>query len=468
MPAMSERTFKFTKEKLQKLPLPPAGNRVTFRDSEVAGLELRVTANGVKTFSWYRRVKNGDPERVTIGRFPETTVQQARDAATTHNAARVGGDSPATVRRTRRNELIFSELFDQYMECHAKVHKKTWEEDRQRYDQYLARPLGSLRVTAVTRQVVSRLHSKITTDGHPAVANRVLALVSTVFGRAVEWSIVETNPVRGIRRNREVSRDRFLQSDEMPRFFAAVMDEPNDIVRDFFQILLFTGARRDNVLSMAWSDINLDGAVWRIPMTKAGESLTVPLVDAALDLLKARRAADPSGVFVFPGTGTSGHLIEPKKAWRRVFDRDELFQIVAMIEEKGAAFELKMDPKTGFEAYEGVSSQLSRAKVQADGLGIDYSGCRLADARIHDVRRTMGSWQAMTGSSLNVIGKSLGHKNVATTAIYARLQLDPVRESMERATAAMLPGIAAAKKSAENSAPSEKLADLTDYLPKKK
>jgi hypothetical protein len=62
----------------------------------------------------------------------------------------------------------------------------------------------------------------------------------------------------------------------------------------------------------------------------------------------------------------------------------------------------------------------------------------LEKANLADLRRTIGSWQAKTGASLAIIGKSLNHKNPATTAIYARLDLDPVREAMQRATSAML------------------------------
>ena len=61
-----------------------------------------------------------------------------------------------------------------------------------------------------------------------------------------------------------------------------------------------------------------------------------------------------------------------------------------------------------------------------------------ADLRIHDLRRTLGSWQAATGASLPIIGKSLGHKSLAATQIYARLNLDPVRASVSKATDAML------------------------------
>ena len=449
---MSDSTFKFTKERLLAVALPgQKGSRVTVRDTEVAGLELRVTHTGARSFSWFRRVKNGQPERVTIGGFPELTVLQARTEATKLNAVRVDGQSPATERRVRRQELRFGELFERYIEQYAKLHKKTWAEDQQRYTQYLAGPLGGLRLKDVTRAVISKLHADITISGHPAVANRVLALASTVLGRAVEWSLLETNPAHGIRRNKEQARDRFLGSEELPRFFRAVLGEPNETVRDFFLMLLFTGARRANVLSMAWSNISMDAAVWRIPMTKNGEPQNVTLSAQALEILGRMKLIGLSSPFVFPGVGVKGHLVDPKKAWLRMFDRDECFQIIDLIEAAGGTPSGIIDAKTGDMITETIDDQLARAKAEAQRLQIDCQGRRLKALRIHDLRRTLGSWQAITGAPLNIIGKSLNHKNLATTAIYARLNMDPVRASVDKATEAML---AAGRPAAPGKAPS--------------
>ena len=146
---------------------------------------------------------------------------------------------------------------------------------------------------------------------------------------------------------------------------------------------LLTGARRANVLSMSWEDVNLQRGTWTIPRTKNGEAHTVPLVGEAIAILTVRKSSS-EGPWVFPGPGATGHLVEPKKAWARI---------------------------------------LRRAGIE--------------NLRIHDLRRSLGSWQAATGANLSIIGKTLAHKNVSTTAIYARLSLDPVRASMEEATRAM-------------------------------
>jgi integrase len=137
---------------------------------------------------------------------------------------------------------------------------------------------------------------------------------------------------------------------------------------------------------MRWADIDLEEAVWRIAKTKNGEAMTVPLTPEAVLILKERKQQKiVNAVWVFPGSGETGHLVEPKRAWANL--------------------------------------------VETAGL---------TGLRIHDLRRTLGSWQARQGSSLTIIGKSLGHKSQTATAIYSRLDLDPVRESVESATAAIV------------------------------
>jgi len=383
---MSER-ITFTKERLDAIKAPSAG-RTVVHDTKTHGLSLRVTPAGAKTFSLFRRVKGGDPFRVTLGRYGGggITIDQARRMAASINSKAAEGVSVADARRAHRDERTFAELFSEYLERHAKPQKRSWKEDRQRFEQYLAAPLGKKKLSAINRAIVGNLHSTITNAGHSTVANRVVALVSSVYGRAIEWGLVESNPVKGIRRNKERSRDRFLQSDELPRFLQALAAEPNDVVRDYVMLSLLTGARRDNVLSMRWKEVSLPRAEWRIPLTKDGTPQTIPLMAEAVIILERRKqAAAVNGIFVFPGAGKTGHLVEPKGGWRRI---------------------------------------LSRAGIE--------------DLRIHDLRRSLGSWQAKTGASLAIIGKSLNHKNTQTTAIYARLDLDPVRDAMERATNAML------------------------------
>ncbi len=421
--------LKFTAAAIRALPNPPAGSRAVYVDTEISNLQLRVTATGVKTFSLFRRTKGGAPTRMTLGRFPQMTAEGARKQAAIYNLQMEAGDNPAGIRKAERQERTFGQLFDDYIARHAKPRKRTWKEDVAKYERYLKRTLGGKKLSNITGADLAAVHATVTREGHATTANRVLALASSVFGWAVSAQLAATNPALGLKRNPERKRSRFLQPKELPRFFVVLADEPNSTVRDYFLVSLLTGARRSNVLAMKWKELDLDDARWDIPRTKNEEPQTIPLTQETVAILRSREGTTDSA-FVFPGHGRTGHLVEPKGGWRRIFDRDELRQLTVAIEAAGGQF--------ARVEGEQLSAALERARKAAQRLKIDTSSIRMDDLRIHDLRRTLGSWQARTGASLSIIGKSLNHKSVQTTAIYARLDTDPVRESVERATSAML------------------------------
>ena len=421
--------FNFTKEALARLRLPAPGERVIYHDSKTTGLQVRVTASGIKTFSIFRRIKGGQPERITLGRFPDMTVEQARKLAARVNSSIEEGANPADVKRSHKSEPTLSEFFKEYGERHGQ-RKRAWKDDQQRFRDYLESPLGARKLSAIGREMIGRILADMERDGRAgATVNNVRALASGLFGKAIEWSYVTDNPVKGIKTRRANKRDRFLQADELPRFFVSVGEEPNETIRDYFLLSLLTGARRANVLAMRWNQISLAEGIWRIPDTKNGTPQNVTLSPEALEILKTRKET-AEGAFVFPGEGASKHLVEPKKGWQRIFDRDEIKQVTARIEAADDAFAVK--------ASDSIADALERARKAAKKLKIDCEGCRMDGLRIHDLRRTLGSWQAKQGASLAIIGKSLNHKSQQTTAIYARLDLDPVRQSVNAATAAMM------------------------------
>jgi integrase len=384
---MAENKINFTKAALDALPLPASGQRTTYHDAKTNGLQIRITSTGVKTFCIFRRVKNGNPERVTLGRYPDMSIEQARKESARINSLIAQGINPNTDARALKTETTLQELFDEFLKHRrnrrgAYLSDKTKRSYRYDFDLYLAK--WSNRQLSIFKDTdFGKLHTEIGKE-HPTTANRVIAMVSSLFGYAAERKLFKgINPAQGIKKFPENKRDRFLQSDELPAFFKALAEEPNNTLRDYFLISLLTGARRSNVLEMQWQQIHFDRAEWRIPTTKNGESQTVTLTPEVIEILRVRQGCDPT--WIFPGTGTTGHLVEPKKAWKRVLER-----------------------------------------------------AGIADLRIHDLRRTLGSWQAKTGASLVIVGKSLNHKSPSTTAIYARLDLDPVRESVDRAASAML------------------------------
>lgn len=378
---MAKDATNFTKANLESLSAPDTGRRY-IHDTKEPGLLVQVTTSGRKTFQLYKK-HLGKPVRVTIGTWPDITVEQARKRAREIKVELSNGQNPNDKLKQQRLEMTFGNLFTEYLERHAKAKKRTWKEDQEAFDRHLS-ALGKKKLSTISRKDIAAIHSAIGKD-HQTAANRILALVSSIFGRAIEFGLWEgLNPCLGVKRFPEQSRDRFLNGDELGRFFEALRQEPNSTARDFFLVALLTGARRSNVLSMRWSDIDQKEATWKIQETKNGTPHTVPLTGEVLEILQDRRK-NAASFFVFPGPGRTGHLVEPKKAWARIC-------------------------KTA--GIEGV--------------------------RIHDLRRTMGSWQAKTGASLPIIGKSLNHKNASTTSIYARLDLDPIRSAMETATAAIM------------------------------
>lgn len=434
--------FRFTKTSLEKLPIPAGTSRATYYDQDISKFALRVTAAGTKSFYIVKRVA-GEMVWYKLGTFPEMTVEQARKAAEVTLGSFANQDNPAEVRRSVKGMPTLNEFFTEYGERHG-VKKLAWHDDQQRFRDYLKAPLGARKLNLITREMIGRILTDMDIQGKAgATVNNVRALASGIFGKAIEWGYIKDNPVRGIKTRKAIKRDRFMSAHELPRFFASVADEPNTTVRDYFLIALLTGARRANVVAMKWSEIDFNESIWRIAVTKNGDPQNVTLSPEAITLLEQRKllnkeAAVPSA-FVFPGTGATGHLVEPKKGWKRIFDRDEITQLNLLITAAGGELlTVNTDPVDEESKADSLEATLNKARALAAGLGIATENVRIPDLRIHDLRRTLGSWQAKTGASMAIIGKSLNHKNQSTTAIYARLDLDPVRAAVNTATTAMM------------------------------
>jgi integrase len=425
------QAINFTKAALNAIKIPAPGKRETFHDKQVQGLQLRVTSAGVMTFSVYRRLRKGEPTRITIGRFPDISIENARKLALAALADLAEGKNPNQDTASAKNELTLRELFDDFLE-HRRTKRGSYLSDKTKigygydFNLHLAK-FEKRRLSKIRDTEIASVHTALGKE-HPTSANRVLALTSSLFSHAKARKLyLGENPAKGIQKFPETSRDRFLQADELPRFFASLAEEPNQTFRDYVLISLLTGVRRSFVLCMRWDDVHLDRAEWRTK-AKGGSLQTVPLTEEAITILKTRYAERQSD-FVFPGTGATGHFADPKTGWNRLFDRDELQQLANRIAASGGTFQI--------DTEHTMPSNLQQARAEAKRLKVDTTGTRIHDLRIHDLRRTLGSWQAKTGASLVVIGKTLNHKSPSTTAIYARLDSDPVRQSMGRATSAI-------------------------------
>ena len=460
--APDDTKLNFTKDSLDLLMEPPSGWRY-FYDTRVPGLALGVSSSGARTFILYRKI-HGRPERIKIGAYMDKfgrhsgfTIDQARNRAHQLGGEIAGGLNPADDKRRLRDEMTFRELWEIYYRDHSEPNKKTAREDRFKFERYLCKNgtdsinLASKKISRIERSDIVALFNRISRE-HKATANRVLALVSSVFGKAIEWGLWEReNPCRRIKKHPERARDRFLYGDELRRIFRALEVTPNDVARDYVLLSLFTGARRGNVTAMRWEEVNWERAEWRIPTTKNGTPQSVPLIPEAIDVLRRRRAEVKDAPFVFPSTATCGHYTDPKRGFQRVLSRAHALALVDELAKVAGWNELQAKHEER-EAIHEPEDAIARLSPLAAQHGIDSGQFAIKDLRIHDLRRTFGSWQASTGASLAIIGRSLNHKSIQSTQIYARLSLDPVRQSMQKAAQAMLlaAGVTSASPRAES------------------
>lgn len=402
---MSNRLL-FTKAAIASLPTPSPGQRSTHYDEKVQKLAVRITAAGSRTFYVVKR-SDGGMVWLRLGTFPDMTVENARKAAETALGQFAQGSNPAKEKRAEKAAMTLGEAFERYMREYAGPRgvKRTadmramWgrclgdlpdlpakKHGRKRSKHPAGVNWQNRKLEKIETSDIRSLHSAIGAT-HSTMSNRVVELLSTIYNRAIEWGFKGSNPTKGVKAFNENKRDRFMQPEEFPKFLASLAEDTNEAFKAFVLLSLLTGARRENVLGMRWDQVNFDRAVWRIPdnTSKNGEPILIPISKEAIEILEVRRKETGKSPFVFPAKSATGYMTPPKKRWAALMKRAEL-----------------------------------------------------SDLHIHDLRRTMGSWMAIGGASLLIIGKLLGHKSVDATMIYSRLHIDPVRDSMERATAAML------------------------------
>lgn len=373
-------TLSFTAERIAKIKLPKEGTD-RYKDKNEKGFILLVGKSGRKVFYLYKKI-DGKPRHIRIGNFPYISVEEAKAKIFDLKREIEQGNNPSVKLSEQSEELTFNQLYDKYMNEYVTYNvSHTAKKDIQHRISKYATYLYNFKLSSITKEKMQTLHAKVSKNGK-YTTNRLIETLSAIFNKGIEWDLLEINPCAKVRKHKEKSRDRFLSNEEMPVFFKALEEEPNEQVKDFIKLCLYTGARQRNVKSMAWENISFENKTWYMPSstTKNGDSQLLPLVDEAMKVLE-RRKKQSNSKWVFPSsTSKSGHIEEPKKTWHRI---------------------------------------LQRAGLQ--------------NVRMHDLRRTLGSWMAINGASSYVIGKTLNHKNSQSTDVYARLNNDPVREFMDKA-----------------------------------
>lgn len=376
---------RLTTRLITQAPTPPDGDLFLW-DDQVPGFGVRCR-HGQKSYVLQYRVLGGRgarQRRVTLGRVGSLALDDARVLAQEYLRGVRYGQDPAGARQAMRQAPMVQDLAERYLREHADVKKKprSAEMDHVNLRLHVLPVLGMQRVDTLTRADVARLHHGMRAS--PGAANRVLALLSKMCALAEQWGLRDpgTNPVKGIERYRERKRERHLLPAELSRLGdvlreAELLRTESPSVIALIRLLLLTGARLGEVLSLQWKQIDWEAGTVRLEDSKTGPK-TLYLSDAARAVL-AQLPRVEGNPWCLPGRRHGKGLVNPQKPWRRI-------------------------------------------RMQA---GLD-------DVRLHDLRHTYASVAARGGFSLPMIGALLGHMEAQTTQRYAHLVGNPVQAAAEQ------------------------------------
>jgi integrase len=378
-------------------------------DDEIKGFGVRCRPSGVKTYVLKARV-GGRQRWLTIGRHGSPwTPDEARKEALKLLSEIVAGGDPAAKREKEKKAATIGELADLFLAEGCSTQKPSTVTLHRGHVQNHIKPLlGARRLDQVTRADVERFQaavrdgktasdrkgarprSRVRVRGGIGCARHSMITLAAIFAFGVRRGLMEKNHAVGVKRFAPGKSERFLSAAEMARLgeaiAAAEAASVNPVALGVIRCLALTGARLGEVRKLRWSEVDFERSCLRLPDSKTGFK-TIPLGAAALAVIAAQERL---GEHVFPSSvRTSGPVVDIKKAWSTV-----------------------------------------RTAAGLDGV------------RLHDLRHSFASGIVNAGGSLSVIGAILGHRSVATTARYAHLSDNPVRDAADRASASIAAALA--------------------------
>jgi integrase len=367
------------------MPAPARGNRIYYDRPNTRGIDytpgfgLRVTAANARAFVLNYRTADGRERRYTIGGYPTWSLLAAREEAKRLKRDIDTGADPVMTQRELRSAPTVADLLARFDAEHLPTLRPSTQREYRWLIREIVAELGKLKVATCSFDDISRLHRKITARGTPYRANRVLALLSKAFSLAHLWKWREAaSPTKGVQKNTEHTRERFLTTAELERLSAALDGCSNQTIADAFRLMLLTGARCGEVIMARWDQIDFDLGTWKKPRTstKQKKDHNIPLSQPARQLLARIRKTQTGGGRIFPGV-------------------------------------------------KRVHYQWDRIRAAAD----------LRSVRVHDLRHNYASVLANSGHGLPVIGRLLGHSSIAVTARYAHLYEETLAKAADTAGA---------------------------------
>jgi integrase len=427
--ASREKRIKLTKRTVDGLA--PADRPVVWYDDKLVGFGMRVMPSGRRFYFTRYRNKHGQSRWFTIGEHGKVTVDAARAMAQRIlQTVAVDGRDPSGEREAFRAAPTVSDLLDRYVAEHLERRKgPTTRRSFKGIIERDVRPvLGPLKVAAVTRQDMDRLHRA--KSATPRQANLILAVCSKVFSLAELWAMRPdgTNPCRKIERYPEIHRERFLSADELGRLGETLRQaesvglpwkvgpeskhpvNPEDrrtrfrrVTTAAIELLLFTGCRLSEMLNLQWEQVDFDAGTITLLETKSGRPQLITMNAPARQVLKELEAANAHEA--------SRNLRETQWVLPSLSD---------------------------------ARRPLSKAGIEAAWQRIK-TAAKLDDVRLHDLRHTVGTYAGQSGANAFLVRDLLRHKNLAMTGRYVSRANDPVRTLSDQVGERIAAGLAGRK-----------------------
>lgn len=364
----------------------PTKGDVVLWDDSLPGFGLRAKASGAKAFIIQYRNKSGRSRRFSIGQSGKLTLDQARKEAIRLLGRITLGEDPAEDRRMMLKSETVGQLADLYMDQHCKGRCKarTIAAHEWLLKKFIRPRLGSRKLLDLRPTDMAKLHADLRET--PYNANRALGLLRAMLNRAERWEMIPrgSNPAALIQPFPEKKRERYLSTEELTTLLETVDAQVADGGIDLhaaaaIRLLIFTGCRTGEILTLEWASVDPDSARLTLARHKTDRhgAKVIPLNAPALEILEAL-PREENNPFVIVGRNPGTHLINLQKPWRRVRKEAEL-----------------------------------------------------EDVRLHDLRHSFASFAVGAGLSLPVIGGLLGHRSVQTTARYAHLAQDPLKQATD-------------------------------------
>lgn len=364
---------------------PRAGRYVVF-DDKLPAFGVEIMPSGLKSYKlWYR--VGGRLRKLTLGRHGAITAEEARELAKKALGAVANGGDPANEKAESRRAQTVATAFEEWLDRHVDAKRKpaTRIEYRRLFEKNIKWRLGTRQLKDVERADVMALHRALSAS--PYVANRAVATLRSFFTWCERQGLrpLNSNPARLVEPFREVKRERMISPVEFARLGVALRKAAKDEwpwATAAIMLLMFTGARRGEILALRWDEVDMKAGVARLPDSKTGAK-TIYLSQPALSVLKSvpRQCDNP---FVICGRLKGQPLIGLPRMWRRV-----------------------------------------------------RASAGLKDLRLHDLRHAFASAAALGGTPLLTIGRLLGHSQPSVTDRYAHLASSPLVSAADTVAAAI-------------------------------